>query len=103
MRKLTNTLSLSPKGFQGPKFSDSDFRLPRTRTSEKLWCSSTTSSAQLTACLRDPARNVKTDQRATVNVEKYGLSNLARHFKTDLTETVTLCFGYPKTPCFRAN
>jgi hypothetical protein len=26
MRKETNTLSLSPKGFQSPKFSDSDFR-----------------------------------------------------------------------------
>jgi hypothetical protein len=26
MRKLTNTLSLSPKGFQSPKFSDSGFR-----------------------------------------------------------------------------
>jgi hypothetical protein len=26
MRKLTNTLSPSPKGFQSPKFSDSDFR-----------------------------------------------------------------------------
>jgi hypothetical protein len=28
---------------------------------------------------------------------------LARHFKTDPTETVALCFGYPKTPCLRAN
>jgi hypothetical protein len=26
MRKQTNTLSLSPKGFQSPKCSDSDFR-----------------------------------------------------------------------------
>jgi hypothetical protein len=26
MRKQTNTLSPSPKGFQSPKFSDSDFR-----------------------------------------------------------------------------
>jgi hypothetical protein len=26
MRKLTNTLSPSPKGFQSPKFSDSGFR-----------------------------------------------------------------------------
>jgi hypothetical protein len=26
MRKQTNTLSPSPKGFEGPKFSDSDFR-----------------------------------------------------------------------------
>jgi hypothetical protein len=38
MRKLTlvitNTLSPSPKGFQSPKFSDSDFT--RTRSSEKL-------------------------------------------------------------------
>jgi hypothetical protein len=42
--------------------------------------SSTTFSAQLTACLRD----------------------LARHFKTDPTETVALCFGYPKTPCLQA-
>jgi hypothetical protein len=24
---------------------------------------------------------------------------LARHFKTDPTETVALCFGYAKTPC----
>jgi hypothetical protein len=37
----TNTLSPSPKGFQSPKFSDSDFRevrgpRTRTRTSEKL-------------------------------------------------------------------
>jgi hypothetical protein len=27
---------------------------------------------------------------------------LARHFKTDPTETVALCFGYVKTPCLRA-
>jgi hypothetical protein len=26
MHKQTNTLSPSPKGFQSPKFSDSDFR-----------------------------------------------------------------------------
>jgi hypothetical protein len=26
-----------------------------------------------------------------------------RHFKTDSTETVALCFGYPKTPCLRAD
>jgi hypothetical protein len=26
MRKQTNTLSPSPKGFQSPKFTDSDFR-----------------------------------------------------------------------------
>jgi hypothetical protein len=31
MRKQTNTLSLSPKGFQSPKFSDSDFREVRGR------------------------------------------------------------------------
>jgi hypothetical protein len=24
---------------------------------------------------------------------------LARHFKTDPSETVALCFGYAKTPC----
>jgi hypothetical protein len=24
------------------------------------------------------------------------------HFKTETTETVALCFGYPKTPCLRA-
>jgi hypothetical protein len=28
--------------------------------------------------------------------------SLARHFKTDPTETVALCFGYSKTPCLRA-
>jgi hypothetical protein len=28
--------------------------------------------------------------------------DLARHFKTDPTETVALCFGYAKTPCLRA-
>jgi hypothetical protein len=37
MRKQTNTLSPSPKGFQSPKFSDSDFRevrgLGRPKTS----------------------------------------------------------------------
>jgi hypothetical protein len=27
---------------------------------------------------------------------------LVCHFKTDPTETVGLCFGYPKTPCLRA-
>jgi hypothetical protein len=27
---------------------------------------------------------------------------LARHFKTDPTENVALCFGYAKTPCLRA-
>jgi hypothetical protein len=30
------------------------------------------------------------------------LRRLARHFKTEPTETVSLCFGYPKTPCRRA-
>jgi hypothetical protein len=25
------------------------------------------------------------------------------HFKTDPTETVAICFGYPKTPCLRAD
>jgi hypothetical protein len=30
------------------------------------------------------------------------LRGLARHFKTDPTETVALCFGYPKTRCLRA-
>jgi hypothetical protein len=44
-----------------------------------LLCSSTTFSAQLTACLRDQAR----------------------HFKTDPTGTVALCVGYPKTPRLR--
>jgi hypothetical protein len=29
-------------------------------------------------------------------------SLLRRHFKTDPTETVTLCFGYPNTPCLQA-
>jgi hypothetical protein len=27
--------------------------------------------------------------------------NLARHFKTEPSETVALCFGCPKTPCLR--
>jgi hypothetical protein len=27
---------------------------------------------------------------------------LARHYKTDPTDTVALCFGYPKTPCLQA-
>jgi hypothetical protein len=30
------------------------------------------------------------------------LRGLARHFKTEPTETVALCFGYPKTLCLRA-
>jgi hypothetical protein len=30
------------------------------------------------------------------------LRGLARHFKTEPTETVALCFGYPKTPSRRA-
>jgi hypothetical protein len=30
------------------------------------------------------------------------LRGLARHFKTESTETVALCFGYPKTRCRRA-
>jgi hypothetical protein len=38
MRKQTNTLSPSPKGFQSPKFSDLDFRevrgLGRPKSSE---------------------------------------------------------------------
>jgi septin 7 len=45
MRKLTNTLSPSPKGFQSPKFSDSDFRevrslgleLGRPKSSDKYY------------------------------------------------------------------
>jgi hypothetical protein len=28
---------------------------------------------------------------------------LARHLKTDPTETMGLCFVYPKTPCLRAD
>jgi hypothetical protein len=42
-----------------------------------VWCSSTRFPAQLTA------------------------PDLARHFKTETTETVAFCFGirYPKTPC----
>jgi hypothetical protein len=39
--------------------------------SSLVWCSSTTFSAQLTACLSD----------------------VARHFKTDTTETVAFYFG----------
>jgi hypothetical protein len=39
-----------------------------------IGCSSTKSSSQLTACLGD----------------------LARHFKTDPTETVSFCFGIPE-------
>jgi hypothetical protein len=146
MRKLTNTLSPSPKGFQSPKFSDSDFwevrglgrpkssaicplcircfksrqvptrchkvatgqfqekrrKIPHTYILGELptgtfWClvsrsriklslflfgrlgcSSTTFSAQLTACHRD----------------------LARHFKTDPNETVAIWFGYPKKTLF---
>jgi hypothetical protein len=31
------------------------------------------------------------------------LRGLARHFKTDPTETVALCSGYPKTPCLRGS
>jgi hypothetical protein len=31
------------------------------------------------------------------------LRDLARHFKTDPTETVALCFGISKTPCLRSN
>jgi hypothetical protein len=30
------------------------------------------------------------------------LRGLARHFKTEPTEIVGLCFGYPKTLCLRA-
>jgi hypothetical protein len=44
MRKQTNTLSPSPKGFQSPKFSDSDIRevrglglgLGRPKSSDQL-------------------------------------------------------------------
>jgi hypothetical protein len=34
MRKQTNTLSPSPKGFQSPKFSDSDFREVKSADSD---------------------------------------------------------------------
>jgi hypothetical protein len=49
---------------------------PHHTTNSKLHlgCSSTTSSAKLTACLRD----------------------LARHFKTEPTKTVAFCFGIPE-------
>jgi hypothetical protein len=42
-----------------------------------MCCSSTQEDGSPSACLR----------------------GLARHFKTEPTETVALCFGYPKTPC----
>jgi hypothetical protein len=45
-----------------------------------MFCSSTQEDSLPSACLR----------------------GLARHFKTEPTETVALCFGYPKTPCLRA-
>jgi hypothetical protein len=45
-----------------------------------MCCSSTQEDSSPSACLR----------------------GLARHFKTEPTETVELCFGYPKTPCRRA-
>jgi hypothetical protein len=44
-----------------------------------VWCSSTTFSAQLTACLRD----------------------LARHLKTALLRQKLCVLGYTKTPCIR--
>jgi hypothetical protein len=31
------------------------------------------------------------------------LRGLVRHLKKEPTETVALCFGYPKTPCLRAD
>jgi hypothetical protein len=45
-----------------------------------LCCSSTQEDSLPSACLR----------------------GMARHLKTEPTETVALCFGYPKTPCLRA-
>jgi hypothetical protein len=56
--------------------------LPTTSSSSSsssIGCSSTMSSSQLTACLRD----------------------LVGHFKTDPTETVALSFGCPKTQYLR--
>jgi hypothetical protein len=38
----------------------------------------------------------------TPSTEGIVICGLACHFKTDPTETITLCFGYPKTPCLRA-
>jgi hypothetical protein len=49
------------------------FSLAALPTISLVWCSSTTVSAQLTECLCD----------------------LAHHFKTEPTETVIVCFGYP--------
>jgi hypothetical protein len=38
-----------------------------------------------------------------ISQEKYFREKgLARRFKTEPTETVALCFGYPKKPCLRA-
>jgi hypothetical protein len=44
--------------------------------------------------------NTKIDN-CVVHLQDEGIvgCGLARHFKTDPTETVDLCFGYAKTPC----
>jgi hypothetical protein len=63
-------------------FFDTFYPLEKTNllTPLKMCCSSTQEDSLPSACLR----------------------GLARHFKTEPTETVALCFGYPKTPCLRA-
>jgi hypothetical protein len=35
------------------------------------------------------------------HLDEQAIGGLARHFKTEPTETVALCFGCPKTPCRR--
>jgi hypothetical protein len=70
MRKQTNTLSPSPKGFQSPKFSESDFReirglgLGRPKSSDKnpgnrhdpsleMWVINVSSSSHCVATILD--------------------------------------------------
>jgi hypothetical protein len=130
MRKQTNTLSPSPKGFQSPKFSDSALRevrgLGRPKSSVKFRPWSTVFIIELVVfvlfiCKTKSrlwrrhcglARHFKTDPTETVAL-CFGYAKtlfwrrrhfgLARHFKTDPTKTVALCFWYAKTLCWRAD
>jgi hypothetical protein len=63
-----------------------------TKKSHLLGCSSTTFSAQLSLVLFICKTKSRLRRRHC---------GLARHFKTDPTETVALCFGYAKTLFWR--
>jgi hypothetical protein len=121
MHKQTNTPSPSPKGFQSPKFSDSDFRevrglgLGRPKSSviyhwQRVFSLNWRAISKQSLLIWDKRKHCVFKYYWQIDVLfiysgrhlAFSVSSWARHFKTEPTEIVALCFGYPKTPCLRA-